>query len=77
MTKNKTKIVLATSTLLALLVGGTMMHIAWKHNAQSEIHSNGTIDWFYWITIGFSWAIPTFILFCLIGFGIKALTRKT
>jgi mannose/fructose/N-acetylgalactosamine-specific phosphotransferase system component IIC len=44
-----------------------MMYIAWEHNAQSEIHSPGKIDWGYWSLIGFSWFIPVFFLVTLVS----------
>ena len=34
-----------------------MMWIAWTHNPQGEIYSEGVINWPYWLGIGISWQL--------------------
>jgi hypothetical protein len=41
--------------LIAALVGGLMMYIAWDHNPQLAFHEEGIIHWGAWLTIGVTW----------------------
>jgi len=50
------------STVIGLIVSLLMMDVAWKHNPQCEIHCEGVINFSYWILIGISWFIMTFIV---------------
>ena len=50
------------STIIGLIVSILMMYIAWKHNSQGEIYSEGMIDFSYWILIGMTWFIITFVV---------------
>ena len=50
------------STTIGLIVSILMMAVAWKHNSQSEIYSEGVIDFSYWILIGMTWFSMTFIV---------------
>jgi len=51
--------------LISFLVGGIAMYIAWQHNPQCEIHCDGNIQWRYWLIIGLSWAITTYVALLL------------
>ena len=53
---------LILSTLSGSILGVIMMNIAWKHNAQGEIHINEIVDFSYWFLIGFTWFIVGFIV---------------
>ena len=55
------------SGVLGLLAAAFMMSAAWDHNSQGEIHSDGVIDWSYWLLIGFSWFLPVFLVSGLFG----------
>jgi hypothetical protein len=57
---------LTLSTLSGLILGAIMMNIAWKHNAQGEIYTNKTVDFSYWLLIGFSWFVFGFIVVFLL-----------
>ena len=67
---------LIISSALGLLVAALMMSVAWQHNSQGEIHSDGVIDWNYWLLIGFSWFLPVFIISGLFGWLIVRLLRQ-
>ena len=58
---------LTSGAVLGSFAMAITMYIAWDHNAQSEIHSPGNIDWGYWLLIGFSYFIPVFALAALIS----------
>jgi hypothetical protein len=66
--RNKTHLVysLIAGAVFGFFAMAVMMYIAWDHNAQSEIHSPGNIEWGYWLLIGFSWFFPVFVLVALI-----------
>lgn len=51
--------------VFAILVGSLAMLIAWQHNPQCEIHCGGLVNWSYWLLIGVSWAVPTYVLMLL------------
>jgi mannose/fructose/N-acetylgalactosamine-specific phosphotransferase system component IIC len=59
----------AVALFMAILVGATFMYIAWADNAQQEIHNGegGNIDWAYWLGIGASWAVATFVVVELVA----------
>ena len=50
------------STIIGLIISILMMYVAWKHNSQGEIYSEGVIDFSYWILIGMTWFSMTFIV---------------
>lgn len=50
------------STIIGLIVSILMMDVAWKHNSQGEIYSEGVINFSSWILIGITWFIITFIV---------------
>jgi len=50
------------STVIGLTVSIFMMYVAWEHNPQGEIYSEGVINFSYWILIGMTWFIMTFIV---------------
>ncbi len=70
---NLSKKAISISAILGLLLGigvaALMMHAAWDHNPQCEIHCNGEIHWGYWVGIGFSWLVAVGVGFFLI-FGV-------
>ncbi len=68
---------LIMSSVLGLLVAAFMMNAAWQHNPQGEIHSEGFIDWGYWLLIGFTWFLPVFIVTGLVGLLFSWLLRQT
>jgi hypothetical protein len=68
--------ILLISSVPGLLVAGFMMYVAWNHNAQGEIHSEGVIDWSYWLLIGCSWFLPIFICSVLVGWLISWLSGQ-
>ena len=51
-----------TSTIIGLIVSIVIMYIAWKHNSQGEVYSEGVIDFSYLILIGITWFSITFIV---------------
>ena len=53
---------LIISTTVGVILAMLMMYIAWKHNPQYEIHDKEVINFWYWITIGFSWFILAFVV---------------
>ena len=59
------------STIIGLIVSILMMNVAWKHNSQGEIHSEGVIDFSYWVLIGMTWFIMTFIVIFILIFIVK------
>ncbi|OYV05054.1 MAG: hypothetical protein CFE26_13605 [Verrucomicrobiales bacterium VVV1] len=58
---------LLISSMLGLLVAAFMMNAAWRHNSHGEIHSDGAVDWSYWLLIGFSGFLPVFVVSGLLG----------
>lgn len=72
------RMIAAVATIPALLVGGTMMYVAWMHNPQCEIHCDGQIDWAYWVFIGVCWAVPVFFLTALtLSIGIRTILQSS
>lgn len=67
--KNYFQISFYVSSLVALIVGGMLLYIGLKHNAQEEFYSveSGQIDFAYVATVFFFWAAPVFILCMVIG----------
>lgn len=54
------------SALAGLFLAFFSMYAAYQHNPQGEIHQNGSIDWSYWLLIGFSWVfLPLLVAFIL------------
>jgi uncharacterized membrane protein len=53
---------LIISTITGLILAFFMMYLAWEHNTQYEIHDGETIYFGYWITLGISWFILTFLV---------------
>lgn len=62
--------------IVAVLVGGSMMYVAWAHNPQCEIRCDEEIYRVHWIMIGASWAMPSFLAASLLAFLIGASKRR-
>lgn len=56
---NRTVVFIA---MISVVIGASMMYVAWSHNAQNEIHQGSQVYWWYWASIGFSWAFATAIV---------------
>ena len=63
------------STIIGLIVSILMMDVAWEHNSQCEIHCEGVINFSYWILIGLSWFIMSFIVVFALGVLAKIIKK--
>jgi len=54
-----------------LITAGVILYISWQHNPQCEIHCEGSVEWGYWILLGFSGFISVFLISLLLGFVIR------
>lgn len=46
----------------AILVGAGVLYITWSDNLSMTIRDENGVDWAYWLILGASWALPTFVL---------------
>jgi L-cystine uptake protein TcyP (sodium:dicarboxylate symporter family) len=67
---------LLASIFLGFLVAALMMYVAWEHNSQCEIYCEGSVNWLYWLSIGFSWFLPVSISTFLFASLISKIVRK-
>ncbi len=56
--------------LIAALVAGLMMYIAWDHNPQLVFHDDGIIHWDMWLTVGLTWFLAIAGIPCVIAFAV-------
>ena len=74
------KAVMKTSAIVSciagMLVAAWMMSAAWQHNSQNEIYLDQTINWSYWLLIGFSWFLPVFIISSVLELLFNWLIRR-
>lgn len=59
----------------AALVGSVVMYVTWTDNLSMTIRDETGVDWLYWLMLGGSWAIPTFILTTAVAALALRLTR--
>ena len=65
------------STIIGLIVSILMMDVAWKHNSQGEIYSEGVINFSYWILIGIAWFAITFMVVFIFTTIVKKIINLT
>jgi len=46
----------------AVLVGAVVLNVTWSDNLSMTIRDENGVDWAYWLMLGASWALPTFVL---------------
>jgi hypothetical protein len=59
----------------AILVGAAVLYISWSDNLSMTIRDENGVDWAYWLLLGASWALPTFVLFTAVAAVILRFTR--
>ena len=73
------KKILVFIAIFSILTGSVSMYFAWQHNSQCEIHCEGVIYWGYWLCVGISWFILTFLplfLAVILGRWYRARNQK-
>jgi hypothetical protein len=70
------KISLLISFVVGAIVMGLIMYASWDHQSQCEIHCDGTVEWAYWLLIGFSWFVPSFVSTFILSAGVSYVVRR-
>jgi hypothetical protein len=65
------------SLVPAILAAGVIMYISWQHNPQCEIHCEGKINWGYWLLLGFSGFVSTWLISHALVVGIRFVKPNT
>jgi len=69
------KRIITISVIIGTVVSALMMDVAWEHNSQCEIHCEGVINFSYWILIGLSWFITSFVVVFAFGILVKIIKK--
>lgn len=69
--------IMTIALVIAALFAGLMMAQAWQHNSQCEIHCDGIIHWGYWLALGGTWFVLTFVVVIVIGSLVQMIRGKT
>ena len=64
------------STVIGFIVSIIVMYVAYEHNAQGEIYTEGVTDFSYWMLIGLSWFIATFIVSFMVIFVFALIMKR-
>lgn len=75
-TRTCARIAFKIGVLVGLIVALAMMKIAWSHNAQGEVHSEGQADWGYLGIIGATWFGATTLAVGSFGFLVMKVARS-
>jgi uncharacterized membrane protein len=70
---------LAFIAIVSIFTGAVSMCFSWQHNSQCEVHCEGVIYWGYWLGVGMSWFILTFLplfLVVILGRWYRARNQK-
>jgi len=60
----------------AVLVGAAVLYVSWTENLSMTIRDENGVDWAYWLMLGASWALPTFVLVTVIAAVILRIARS-
>lgn len=59
----------------AALVGAAVLYVTWSDNLSMTIRDENGVNWSYWLGLGVSWAIPTFVLVTAVAAAIIRFAR--
>ena len=60
----------------AVVVGAAVLYVTWADNLSMTIRDENGVYWGYWLGLGASWAVPTFVLVTVVAAVILRFSRR-